>query len=359
MYLPLGLEISYQMIIFIVANYQKKRLMKNKNSIIAFIALLTFTTLSIAQAPQKEKVYTLQSGESLVYGENCFYLTDQGKDIFIVTRIDDNFFIVDNGVRKGPFSNLNDDMLKPCKHPSSSCAVYDPEYDESENVYDKYVTANDDGSGVIKFNAKSYGPYLAIFQFEVSSDKSRFVAVVKDMNNKNIFISSFGKTFAIDGLPNSIKFSPDGSLAILRVGFDYSSPDFDPTSMSMDKLMEINFITSNGEKVGPFNGEKVGDSNIWFSRTTGNHWFIEDGEQLYLDGKPFMKRPESGVKCEIWFSHDCKRYAVSSYEKIQFSDGTFIPFPIHISPFMKDGKAYLKCVTFENEKEINVYTKAL
>jgi len=327
--------------------------------ILFIISIASLVFNANAQQPTKENIYTLKPNESLVYGENCFYFSDQGKSIFFVLKANEGFYTVSNGVRKGPFKEMNDNLITPCKeNNNSSCAAYEPNVD-SEDFYSKYVMANDDGSFTIKFNGKTYGPFANLLFFQTNENKSAFAASVTDMSLGKKLIFSNGKSFPIDGMVGSIKFSPDGSFALARVGFDYQSGNFDPSKINMEQITSFTIITSDGAKFGPFNGEKVTESDIWFTKTTGNHWFIRNDNNLLLDGKPFMKMPENSGRCDLWFSADCKRYAVAKYDNVRFSDNSTIPYPIQTSLFYKDGKAYLRCVTIENEKEINVYTKAL
>lgn len=311
-----------------------------------------------SQVPQKENLYSLQSGESMVYGENCFNFSDNGKDIFIVIHGNDGYYTINNGVRKGPFKEMNENLLKPCEQNNNNCSAFDPN-GSSDFSYDDYVKANDDGTFSINFKGKNYGTFTVLQAFELSSDKNSFVAsaVTPDMSKE--LILSNGKTIKVDGLVSKIYFSPNGSMFIAKVGFDYTAQNIDPSKINMEQISSYTLLTSDGVKFGPFNGEKVTESDVWFTQTTGNHWFLRNGDDLLLDGKTFMKMPENANRCDLWFSSDCKRYAVTSYEKVKFSDNTVVPYPMITTLYYKEGKAYLRMITLENDNEINVYTKAL
>ena len=333
--------------------------MKRTSLLFIIIIIVSISIESHAQAPTKENIYTLQPNESIVYGENCFSYSDQGKNVFIVIKGGDGFYTLTNGVRKGPFKEMSDNLVKPCNQSTNNCAAYDPSGDANDNIYNKYVVPSDDGEVNINFNGKTYGPFANLLFFQVSENKSKFIASVTDISlNKKLIISS-GKTIPLEGMVSSVKFSPYGDFAIIKVGFDFMTPNLDPSKINSEQLNSFSVLTSEGTKFGPFNSDKITDSDIWFTKTTGNHWFIKNGEELLLDGKSFMKMPESSGRCDLWFSPDCKRYAISNYEKMKFSDNESIPYPIQTTLFYKDGKAYLRCVTIENEREINVYTKGL
>jgi len=327
------------------------------NITLAIIALGVINAHS--QAPSKENLYTLLSDETLVYSENCFSFTDNGKDIFIVVHGNNGYYTINNGVRKGPYKEMNESLLKPCNQNNNSCSVFEPNGNSDGVSFDEYLKTNDDGTSSIIFKGKEYGPFMALQSFQFNSSKSIFIAsaIEKDMSKK--LIVSNGKTVPIDGMVSRVYFSPDGSQYLIKLGFDYTAQNIDPTKLNMDQMMSFTLLTSEGIKFGPFNGEKITESDIWFTQTTGNHWFLRNGDDLLLDGKPFMKMPENANRCDVWFSADCKRYAVTSYDKVRFSDNTIVPYPIITTLFYKDGKAYLRLITLENEKEINLYSKAL
>lgn len=327
-----------------------------KLNLLMYAVTFLITVNALAQAPTKENIYTLKANESIVYGENCFSFSDQGRNIFFVFKGNAGYSIYDNSAVKGPFKEMNDNLLKPCNQKINTCAFFEQENADASS----YTVANDDGTASISINGKTYGPFMGLLSFQISEDKSKFVAQVVEQNMSKKIISSSGKTMSIDGLASTILMSPDGSFFVMMVGFDYTQQNLDPTKITMEQMSSFNIITSDGIKFGPFNTDKVTASDVWFTRTTGNHWFLKNGDDLLLDGKPFIKMPESGAgRCDIWFSADCKRYAISNYEKVKFSDGSSIPYPIQTTLFYKDGKAYLRCVTLENDRELNVYTKAL
>ena len=81
---------------------------------------------------------------------------------------------------------------------------------------------------------------------------------------------------------------------------------------------------------------------------------------LYVNGTLLANLgSESVPNNTIWLSPDGKRYAIISYDKITFSDGSSFTFPLLVKKSQKDGKIWLNWVSLENEKEIVLYSKPL
>lgn len=333
--------------------------MKSKAPIITLFLTITFAISVFSQAPTKVKLYSLQPNESLVYGENCFPTTDNGKDLFVVTQSNSGYFIYENGTRKGPFKELSPEMIKNCNRPEKPCALYNPQNNSEENMFEKFIVPQEDGHFVIKFNGKTFGPYFQVYDIQLNTDKSKFAATVSDLNRKKQVVLSVGKTVALNGLPNKMQLSPDGTVAIVQIGFDYDVENFDPSTINMETVSKINIVTTDGAKFGPLDSDSFRDYYIWFCKTTANHWIIQLDGKCLLDGKTALNIPSSANNCEIWLSPDGKRYAVSDYEKIQFSDNTSIAYPFEFSVTEKDGKLFFRCISIENDKDIYVCTKAL
>ena len=333
--------------------------MKTKVSTFTLLFTITFALSAFSQAPTKTKLYSLLPNESLVYGENCFPISNNGNDLFVVTQMNGNYFIYENGKRRGPISQLTTDMIKNCNRPQKPCAVYDPQSNNEENLFDKFIVGQDDGSMLIKFNGKTFGPYKQVYDIQLSADKSKFAATVSDLNRKKMVVLSIGKIVPLNGLPNRMYISPDGTVALVRTGFDYDVDNFDPSTINMEAATQVNLVTTDGGKFGPYNGDDFRDYYVWFCKTTQNHWVIELSGKYLLDGKTPLNIPDGFSNCDIWLSPDGKRFAVSNYEKIQFSDNTSILSPIEFTVVEKDGKLIFNCITLENDRDISVCTKTL
>ncbi|MHC1705389.1 MAG: hypothetical protein AB9846_15895 [Tenuifilaceae bacterium] len=333
--------------------------MKTKSIVFTVILTISFALFAYSQAPTKVKLYSLLPNESLVYGENCFPLTENASGLFLVTQSSQGYFIFENGKRRGPISQMSAEMIKNCDRPQKSCAEYDSQNNGEENIFDKFIVAQDDGKFLIKFSGKTFGPYSQVYDIQLSKDKSKFAATVSDANRKKQVILSVGKTIALNGLPNRMYLSPDGTFAIVRYGFDFDVDNFDPSTINMETATQVNIITTDGAKFGPYNSDDFRDYYIWFCKTSPNHWIIKINGKYMLDGKTPLNIPEGLGNCDVWLSPDGKRFAYSNYEKIQFSDNTSIAYPFEYTVTEKEGKLFFRCISIENDRDIYVCTKTL
>ena len=84
------------------------------------------------------------------------------------------------------------------------------------------------------------------------------------------------------------------------------------------------------------------------------------GNKLYVDGTLLKDFGDFYINpCDIWLSEDGRRYAVRSYDKLVFSDGNEYSFPLKVIWEKKNGVIHLSWVSFENERDIVLYSRDL
>jgi len=329
---------------------------------ISMIIMLLQTMTSLAQEG-RQVVASLEAGETIAYGENCFSLSAEQQSVFFVTRKDGKFYIHDKGQRQGPFDELSEGMLKSCGTAGmSDCAVYSPGDCSGDNGYDKYIKQEYSSMNIV-FKGKSFGPYLAVTQFNITCDEASFSAIVMTMDTKYLLINSDGRSVPIPGMPSEMISAVDGSNALVKYikGFDPSDPDFDPTKVDITMVMKPFVITLEGKEFGPYEAEQLGNENIYFCKSGGKHWFFHKDSEYFRDGVSFLKTPESVMPCDIWFNPDGK-YAFKEYEGNEtpgFGEAWRIKNPLEIVYYQKAGKTWLKWVSLENAKDLVVYNRAL
>ncbi len=329
------------------------------SALLILIGIVATNTL-VAQQPTGKAIYTLEPDEYIVYSESCINLTANANEIYLVTKQNDKFYVIDNGVKKGPFDELPEDMIRTCGNDYYSCAIFEGNNTNDEDLYNQTVTQTDEGFVALNVKGKTYGPYLGIMDIQFSHETKNFFAVAMDQQNRFLLFSSVtGKTTLLKGAPQNLKISPDGTFAIITTTINFNAEDFDASAYSYEELMQFHINTSTGESFGPYNLDKVTDRDIWFTKTSGSNWFMRAQGKLYLNGQPLMTFPEMASTCDLWFSPDGKRVAISSYEKIVFPDKSTIPSPVHIIPIVKNGKTTLKIITLENEKNLVLYSRDL
>jgi hypothetical protein len=120
--------------------------------------------------------------------------------------------------------------------------------------------------------------------------------------------------------------------------------------------------TNGGKKFGPFPASGIHDKNPAFCKSGGANWYMVIDNTLYINGvkvKQFSYDDVTASTCNVWLSADGKRYAIITYRKILFSDGSSYAAPLKMDTENKEGKTILKWISLENEKDLVAYSKEL
>ncbi len=349
--------------------------MKKTLFIVLFAAGISF--LNANAQVNKQILLKLQPGETIITGESCIEMTSQGNSLYVVTQQGGNIYYYEGGQRKGPFKSFNAAKIKNCSSSSNEgCAVFEAEATDNQD----FITMTDEGKMSVKFAGKTYGPYKFIKELFVSKDKSTFVAAVASDDMKFSVITPDGVVKTASGSINSISVSRNYKKFIAlekeneAITNEMMTADF--ANMTTEQIMKMAkdmeekqknagepkayVYTNGGKKFGPYPVNSVSDNNPAFSKTGGDNWYMVLDNTLYINGlkvKEFTDMYPS--TCNVWISADGKRWMISDYDKMLFSDGTRYNAPIKISTENKEGKTMLKWVSFENEKELISYSREL
>ncbi|NTV83622.1 MAG: hypothetical protein HGA23_04900, partial [Bacteroidales bacterium] len=205
-----------------------------------------------------------------------------------------------------------------------------------------------------------YGPYGQIVLFYLSDDEQSFYSVALSPEMKIYFFDNTNRKVELNGIPEQILISPDGTKAIATVkgSFNPFDPDAAQKMMANPEEMnnpKINLYGIDGVKYGPYTSDSFSDT-----------WYIPSGQlviyansEISLDGKSLFKSEEYISKCDIWVSKNGKDFAWANYENLVFSDGTKFTAPLVIMYVEIGGKGYLKWIALEDGKNLNYYRKAL
>ncbi len=348
-----------------------------------FIVSLLFGTIlqvfSQSPAVNRKVLLTLQQGEIIMYGESFLSLTIATGQVSITTKMDDKFYIYKNGVKKGPFENLDEQEAPQTfnqENAESKCAVYQPQ--ENPEAYESYLSVNDDGTYSITLNNKKYGPYGLISHLHVWPDKSGFFAITTDQNMNAFLVTSEGLKVALKGDVEKIHVSPSGKKYLFAVNereaVDMSVLNKDFSKMTQEEIMKwakeqeqkannaptpTSYVLLNGTtKFGPFPQNSFYSDNPAF--TKNGNWIMSVNNTLYINGVKVKEFTDLDINtCQTYLSSDGKKYAIASYDKIYFSDGKTYPSPMETSAVEKDGKITLKWLSLENEKDLVLYSRDL
>jgi hypothetical protein len=347
-----------------------------------FIIILLFGALqgfSQNPAATRKVLVTLQPEEEIMYGESYLSLIIATNQVSITTKLGDKFYIYKNGVRKGPFDDLEEQEAPAAvnsENVADKCSIYQPQESHQENL--SYMSATSDGTYFVTLNNKKYGPYGAISHLHVWPDKSGFFAIFVDQSMNTHLVTSEGLKVALKGAVEKIHVSPNGKKFLFAVNereaIDMSVMNKDFSKMTQEEIMKwakeqeqkannapqpTSYVLLNGTtKFGPYPENTFYSDNPAF--TKNGHWIMSVNNTLYINGVKVKEFSDLDVNtCQTYLTPDGKKYAIASYDKIYFSDGKTYPSPMETTVIEKGGKVTLKWLSFENEKDLVLYSRDL
>ena len=326
----------------------------------------------------KTKLFSISTNEKPVYSECKLYMSSSGTTVSLVTR-DDNgkFYVYEKGGKSGPIDNFRKIVQEPQDDKDiMSSSLY---VSERATNQEGMVTANDEGKMLIKSGGKTYGPYQGVLDAYTGDDgKLTAAIIVEDM--KPSLLTQTGTLVKLEGTPSFTNISPSGKKILI-----VSIKEYDPSKellnqdlskLSVAELQKLSkkieeeknnapppqayIYINDGEKLGPYPKDAFSTDNPSFCVTAGENWMMTIDNKLYVNGTLLSNLGSEYVANNtIWLSPDAKRFAIITYEKITFSDGSSFQFPLLVKKSQKDGKIWLNWVSLENEKEIVLYSKPL
>jgi hypothetical protein len=325
--------------------------------------LLLMPAMLIAQA-ERQVIYTLQTGEFLQYGENCFSLSADKSDIFFVIKNDGKFYTIHNGVKNGPYNEMSEDKLKGCgSGPNALCARLNMDECNTDVDVQKYVATDQVGKTQIKFGGKVYGPFMTVIQFYLTCNGNGFLAVIMTDEMKYRIVTSEGKNMELPGMLEWVKLSADGKQGLIGFGMTIDPAKIDMSKINMDDFNKFSITDLNGTALGTFDRNQIHADDFWFCKSGGNHWFMDKNSgEIYRDGQPLKNLPPNYSDCDLWFSEDGKQIAVVDYGQGELVESTSIwkiKSPLQLTTYQKNGKTWIKWISLENDKELVVYNRAL
>ncbi|MBN2484953.1 MAG: hypothetical protein JXB34_03165 [Bacteroidales bacterium] len=373
--------------------------MKKSFLVPVIIAGLISAVDSLAQQAEQKVLVSLQKGEEPMYYESCIPMSFANGNLHLVTRAGGQFYVYENGTRKGPFKNTSNIAAGNCDDAtgnSSDCAVREWYPD----LYDKFVKTTNDGQIKVVYNGKTYNEFENVNNIVFSENGLKIAVLGTNEEWEPLFLTPEGTIIALEGEPERIIISPNGSTAIAvikgsetktlsdtetqlanmqKMAEEMQSADF--ASMTPEQMEAFSknlqqkygfsdnsnsnnpdyyLYTSNGKKLGPFKFVSDGN-NPAFNITGENNWYFIDDNKLFVNGTLLKNFGDSSPSaCNIWLSPDGKRYAAfNGYEKLVFSDGQAYLNPLQIKAELINGKAYLTWLSLNTNNQMVLFKKAI
>jgi len=314
--------------------------------------------LMSAQGVEKKIIATLGPGEKIVHGENCLLLDKNPESISFVTVVTSGstkeyYCYGKDGKKTGPVAKPDATYWEGCQGINLEDCIANHECDVEDMA--EYL---DWGSGSIKFQGKTYGPYGQVMKLCISENGQNFYAVALDSEMKIMFFDKNNRKVELGGMPEDLIISPDGSKAFAVIKGEINP--FDPESMA--RIManpeeynnpKVKLVGINGTIYGPYVSNNYNDA--WFVPPA--KLVIYGNQEVSLDGEFLFKSQDYISKCDIWVSSNGKDYAWANYENLIFSDGSKYTAPLSIKYILVGGQAMLKWVSLDNEKNLTLYSR--
>jgi hypothetical protein len=324
---------------------------------------------SAQENPTAAIVYTLEPGEKILDPESTIALSADAADVVLVlAKNEENnppYFVFRDGRKTGPYAKLGDALRAAYEGRENTqgkrheCAAYDPGEppDSARPVMDSAAGSKQ----VIQFRGKTFGPYLMIIAAQGTPDGATAYYTASD-NDKAWFGCSDGRVVSFGGIPAEIKFSPDGKNGAVMVEGKLTLAEMNNLAkLPPEKLaaamndQEKKFLyTIDGRSFGPFGSSFQA---FWYAKSS-NDLFYRVATDVFRNGTLWFKA-SSFDRCQFYPSPDGKSYALSTYEKIIFSDGKSFPSPLDVVALQRAGKTIYRWITLENERKIVLYERAM
>lgn len=352
----------------------------NRPSWFILIMILTFPVLhgqSLSEGVTRSILFSTGKGEKPVLNGSSIILSPIGNSVTVFTSDQEGrIYVYENGKRRGPFREATEARVI---FPEDNPEEYNPIFrKESDTDFEKYLTYNDTGEVTVRFGTKSFGPFQFILEFYTTSDKSAFYAIVME-DGKPVIVTSTGKKFDLDGQPGYSFISPSGKKMMVTtvkenneggelIGRDLSGLSSEEIAKlgkelegkKINQPPEATIWFQDGKKSGPYDPKRININNPAFIKTGGDNWVLTIDSKLFINGTAVKKLPNEQITpANVWLTDDGKRYVIIVYNRIEFSDGAIYNDPLKFRIGINKNKITIWWLSFENEKDIILYSKTL
>lgn len=349
---------------------------------ICFILTLNFISQVVLHAQPlggtetRKVLFSIGKDEKPVLNGSSITLSPIGNKVLVLTSDEEGRInVYENSNRRGPYKDINDTKVTL---PEDNLDEYDPIFiRESDTGYEKYIGYNEAGQVILKFGSKSFGPFQFILEFYATTDQSAFSAIVMKDGKPQIITSSGGKT-DLDGQPGYNHASSSGKkMMVVTVKENNEVGELinrDLSGLTAEEVSNLRraiegkqnrppaaFIWfQDGKKFGPYDPKKINGNNPAFNKYGGENWILTMDSKLYINGAHVKDLANEYISpANIWLSEDGKRYVIVVYNRIEFSDGKVYKDPLKIRISAEHNSVTLWWLTFENGKDIVLYSKII
>jgi len=300
--------------------------------------------------------YKLDEGEKLLVGEECVFFNGSFEQFQFITSKGGKFYFHNHDRVSGPFDKPPMDSLKDCmdKQPNQN-SEQDKNRQATLQKYQTVNTASTTPYG-LKIGNKSYGPYNGIMNMYVSSDESKFYAIVlmiaANGNDMDYYLVSHKGKTKLPGLAASWVISPSGNVCAIPLTESQMKGSSEPT---INPNESVYLLFDDGHKKGPI-PDFYGDQAHLF--TDGGKYVQlkhTDRKILFVDGKPALNFSKEITHFEsLILNENATAGVYFDIGSLYFSDGASIENEA-IRPHLakQGGKTFVRWMAID--KQGNIY----
>lgn len=267
----------------------------------------------------------------LEYSEVSIDLMEDGS-FLVYGRIDQKYYIINNGVMKGPYAEGNPALLP---YTGSSD---DPAVNPLTVKFKEYISRQGD-KYIIKFNGKTYGPYARVDHFAVTGSKDKFaaiavdnIAVTEDEGEKMDKAIKNAKTEA-EKMELAMQYSQQMSQKMMAAG--------GAQGISPKLVSNIESATYNPMMAGPFNSKMKFDDLV----------YTKMADVMDLRGKKLISVKQQDIGNEKIFINSANTvYASYADGSLAMSDGKTLSDLFNPHLIKADGKVWMAYMYYSPSK---------
>lgn len=277
-----------------------------------------------------DSIFVINAEETFLYDESeVFAVNNQTSYAFVVQNNKYEYFVIENGIRTGPFKESPVKSVKVNEEEDGST---------SSNDYDKVSMGDDkdpiaiqysktiNGKLFIVFNGKNYGPYDHVGKMIVSRDKKQFFALVT-IGGANAMTAKMGmgNNFMVnEGILK--QKAGDGGMS-MAMKFSVSKGFKHCMAVVMDQTAQkvISITSTNKTEEGSMEALYSGSGNISFVNDNGDIVSVptQSPTQILLNGKEVasFKVPIKSMS-RLFITPDISKSVYYEKGKLYKADGT-------------------------------------
>jgi len=274
-------------------------------------------------------VFTMASDEALLYDESKIITKNNAVSYsFVIQNRKNEFFLVEDGNRSGPFKESPLNSMKPAEEDEGASDNNRDEVstgDKKDPVAIQY-SKTIDGKLYLVFNGKNYGPYDFVSKMILSTDKKHFFALVTIGSQSPMMAKmGMGNQFMVNDAGLKQKAGTDGMSMPTKFSVSEGFKQCMATIMDQQTQTLLTVTSTNKQQTGSMADMYSGGGSKSFVTDNGDIISIpaQSPTQVLVNGKEAaaFKVPIKSMD-RLFLTPDISKSVYYEKGKIYRADGT-------------------------------------